>query len=148
MYFQRTSLVTYRNSKPQRRGGGKEGGKKGQKYYRIIRVTHHYVWLNWSQVLYASVLSFAFWILQREVGGQSSGDIGAFILFYHGIEHKFSWLKDQYKNLVQKLQRAKTTIEFLKRKPTILNGTVDSSIQGHFQFKNVSFEYPSRKGDI
>jgi ABC-type multidrug transport system fused ATPase/permease subunit len=104
--------------------------------------------LNLSQVLYAAVLSVAFWILQKQVSVQNSGDIGAFLLFYHGIEYKFVWLKRQYKGLVQKLQTAKTTIEFLKRKPTILNGTIESTIQGHFQFKNVSFQYPSRKGNF
>ena len=52
--------------------------------------TAYNVWLNWSQVLYASVLSCAFWILQKEITVQSSGDIGAFVLFYQGLENQVS----------------------------------------------------------
>ena len=81
----------------------------------------------------------------------SSGTIGAFLLFYSGLEFQFENLVSVYHRMSSSLTKAEATMEFLRRKPTILNGQVEADqfdFKGQFQIKNVSFEYPSRPGTI
>ena len=56
-----------------------------------------------------------------------------------------------YRKLLSSIGLAEGTIEFLKRKPTLLDGTLNSQnldLKGNFHIKNVSFEYPTRPGKI
>ena len=56
-----------------------------------------------------------------------------------------------YRRLVSSVGLAEGTIEFMKRKPTLLDGILNSKnldLIGDFQIKNLSFEYPTRPGKI
>jgi len=102
-----------------------------------------------SVTSYRQVLLLSFWMLKNDTVTISSGTIGAFLLFYSGLEFQLENLVSVYQRTSSSMTKAEATMEFLRRKSTMVNGKVEADqidLKGNFQMKNVSFEYPSRPG--
>ena len=91
----------------------------------------------------------AFWLMKTEMISLASGTISAFIFLFEGLDYKIMNVFYAWQGMGNYLETSKKTIEFCNRKPIMVNGSIvvgPEVLQGSFQLRNVSFEYPSRPG--
>lgn len=85
-------------------------------------------------------------ILMKE-GNTTIGDISAFLFYFQLLTFNFMIIGYVMGNLAAVMGASDRIVEIMSYKPAIPTkggDKIDSEIQGHLEFRNVKFRYPSK----
>ena len=123
-----------------------ERALKNLKFVVFLRCFREFVNGVSQFLIFGGVLYFGITLLQD--ADIKMGDLPAFLLLIRSFRELFGRIKWHFEVLAREFADIERFIDLMNAKPSVISGLGSlSNVTGEIEFKDVSFEYPSRPGE-
>ena len=123
-----------------------ERALKNLKFVVFLRCFREFVNGVSQFLIFGGVTYYGIIVLQDE--NTRMGDLPAFLLLIRSFRELFGRIKWHIEVLAREFADIERFIELMKEKPAVISGKDKMPrVEGEIEFKDVSFEYPSRPGE-